>query len=195
MCGLYGAIGTSGSQAWEVTQLAGTRGPHAWGYWLNGEVKHYLTKIPDYPHHPLSWPSSISVLIGHARLNTTGCFLNPAASQPLEAQGLWLTHNGTVPDYPMHAISDSAWLAQEIRQASGTLAQRLNAVLLTHLPDTHPYAIVIWNEVEIVLQRRRLPLWIEQKEAQWRWCSRKFGEARALEEDRPLTINWPQKGA
>lgn len=163
MCGLFGFISSSGRPPNPrslrlAAERASARGPHAHGWAIPGMPTHRaLGELK-----PDTLPTSHTRILGHARLATSGCLDDLAATQPIGVDGHHLVHNGTAEtlhaDHP-HAASDTAALA--LVYAAYRLGGRRPSDALAAVTArlTTPYALAVADSGGAMLVARvRLPL-------------------------------------
>lgn len=108
MCGVFGFVGTDGEHVnlktlAKIARVTETRGRHAFGFaWVDGKgrIKSYKQtgRVSDHLSL-LDMAHDARMLIGHCRYATQG---DPGANinnHPHPADGGWIVHNGTIPEY------------------------------------------------------------------------------------------------
>lgn len=194
MCGIFAYGGDAPpdpARLAAVARSAGTRGPHACGWEWFGPVRGSGRHLgPIERQIPAMTRRMGRVLIGHARLATTGEVDDTANIQPLVAEGYALAHNGTVPDaaavcvrygYAQRTTNDSEALLAVALRTRGSLGDRLHAAVRI-LPEDKPFAVILTDGEQIATIRRGQPLYWGQEEDGFYFCSRpwRIGQGCAL---------------
>jgi len=142
MCGVFGFVARDGKgpELGRLKRIAAAtmaRGPHAWGMaWIDsrGRLKCFKQtgRIVD-ALGLLAMAADARMLIGHCRYATQGAPENNLNNHPHPADGGWIVHNGTIPDYrgiieaeELFPVSDcdSEVLGLLIEKGSGSLLGR-----------------------------------------------------------------------
>lgn len=186
MCGLYGFQRRSGPPQADVlstlAHLAGTRGPHGHGHATAGQ-RHVALGITN----PARVSTVVDSVIGHARLATAGSHDELACVQPLQAGGLFVAHNGTVPAHGFHAMahaltletnSDSEVLAQLVAR-DGSL-EGVAGVLDLLTPGLPLALLVLEPDGAVLAARRGHPLHVRRAPEGVYLCSLPFAGSEPL---------------
>jgi glucosamine 6-phosphate synthetase-like amidotransferase/phosphosugar isomerase protein len=142
VCGVFGFVSHDGKGPdvrvlERVATATMQRGPHAWGMaWIDGKGRLRAFKqtgrIVD-ALGLLAMARDARMLIGHCRWATQGSPAENVNNHPHPADGGWVVHNGTVPNFAdlaeahdMHLVSecDSEVLAQFVERFEGDLVGR-----------------------------------------------------------------------
>lgn len=197
MCGVYGYHRRSGPPQADLLTLlaglAGTRGPHAHGHATRG-ARHVVLG----PIYPASLSTVVDSVIGHARMTTAGHYQDLSCAQPLQAGGVFIAHNGTIPGHRFHATaygltlqtdSDSEVLAHLLPRAASLAGV---ASLLDLLTPGLPLALLTLDDQGVITAARRAhPLHVRRDPAGTYLCSLPFPGSEPLP-DQTVTRFGPQ---
>ena len=184
MCGIFGFIGSKPdlSLLKEIGELASTRGVHGWGVasesrfeFGDGKLEQKIDILDSFKDE--SW------LIGHCRLATFGNY--DGVVQPLRSKRHTFAHNGNVYNYPylanyihytMKTDCDSEIIGAllDVGYSLRKVSQLLN----------QPYAILTTTKKGMSAIRKRLPLFVSEREEGTYFCSRAFDRSEPLKEGR-----------
>ena len=179
MCGIFGFIGKSSPDVDRlrlIARLAGTRGPHTWGQaWLD----HGLLSCRRYEGNlDPARVVSAKVLIGHARLATSGD-LSLGNAQPISSPEIAIAHNGNI--YNHQAIFDlygySPKTANDSEAILAILLRSSPGEILELVDPRSPLAVLAIVRGTLVAVRRGHPLWVGRFREGNYFCSRKFPQA------------------
>lgn len=181
MCGLFGWLAAdprspcAAGELYRIAELAGRRGPHAFGVAV---AQHGSLRVGKQPGMIapqlalLSWvpqAAGLQALIGQTRLATSGSYVVPANNQPLQAGNVAIAHNGNV--YNWRALAeqyqldlttgcDSEVLAALMRYSMSVQDQPLLAHViwaLGHVDTTAPLALLVVTPDGAAAARRASP--------------------------------------
>lgn len=188
MCGLFGYVGSAPPYIpllHLIASEAGKRGPYAYGLlWIqDGEIK--LHKTVGSIRHQLSslYSAEASHLImGHARLATSGSFRKLENNHPIGRDGIYVAHNGIVrtayDSTQQQTDTDSEIIASQITSLEGELTDRVSTVIAQL--ELAPFALAVTDGQQVILARDGQPLYVLEYEKGLYYCSRPFPEANLL---------------
>jgi glucosamine 6-phosphate synthetase-like amidotransferase/phosphosugar isomerase protein len=184
MCGVFGFVATGQGRLnldrlKRIAKVTESRGHDAFGFaWIDarGRLRCFkqMGRITD-ALGLLSMMGDARMLIGHCRWATHGDQRRNINNHPHPADGGWIVHNGTLPDYrdvieerglaPVTEC-DSEVLGLLIEQLDGTLAQRCSAAVRIASPrydSERPLVMLgLWKPGRLVMIRRGNPLHFSQ---------------------------------
>lgn len=200
MCGLFGFIGEKADAQMlkEVARKAGTRGPHSFGFACVNDGRPAYYKKPEFIGDNLDIFDDLrpSILIGNARLATSGDWRVNENNQPLIDGEVAVTHNGNVYnavhlkemyDLDLKTDCDSEVLLKLISNvAAGSFEDRImNAVDLRD--KRSPIALMVMYRGSIYVYRDNQPLYSLIRPEGIYFCSRKFYNAGMIERNKLWT--------
>jgi glucosamine 6-phosphate synthetase-like amidotransferase/phosphosugar isomerase protein len=184
MCGVFAFVSNGGKmdlgRVKRIAEVTEQRGPHAFGFaWVDSKGRLHCFKqtgrITD-SLGLLAMAADARMLIGHCRYATHGDYRSNVNNHPHPADGGWVVHNGTLPEYQRvidrHGLApvthcDSEVLGLLVEQLSGSLTTRCaEAVRLAAPPagglfdQSQPLVMLgLWSRPgRLVVVRRGNPL-------------------------------------
>ncbi|GAA5513624.1 hypothetical protein Dcar01_02368 [Deinococcus carri] len=196
MCGLFGFWRSGGPPEADrlrgLALAAGTRGPHAHG-WATAGKRHVRLG----PVDGAALSTVVDSVVGHARLATAGAHDDLACAQPLQAERLFVAHNGTVPGAALLAerhglapqtASDSEVLA--LLLARTDLGAGVTTLLDTVAPGVPLALLVLAGDGRVLAARRGHPLHALTRREGTYLCSLPFPGSAPLP-DATVTVYGP----
>lgn len=199
MCGIFGFVGSKTDIS--IIELIGVeaakRGPQAWGVaWPQENEMHVYKQEKKFDAKEMQklkkilTDNAVSAMVGNCRLSTSGTFENENNNQPMVLSNITISHNGNVHEYQHIAEEYNVKLNTECD--SEIICHMVNVVgienTISQLSNTGPIALLILQGNKMTAFRKGQPLYVLERDGCFYFCSRKFLNARSLEEGQILTF-------
>ena len=183
MCGIFGFVGSKTDIS--IIELIGVeaakRGPQAWGVAWPQENEMYVYK-QEKKFDAKEMQKLKKILTDNA--------VSANNNQPMVLRNITISHNGNVPEYQHIAEEYNVKLNTECD--SEIICHMVNVVgienTISQLSNTGPIALLILQGNKITAFRKGQPLYVIERDGCFYFCSRKFLNARSLEEGQILTF-------